>query len=601
MIKTTCGLDCPDACGITTTTETFPQITADKEHPTSNGALCSLLNKHLFEEPRVTIARVDGKEVSLESAIKATAQALKSDKKLLWRGSGNFGVMQEITNLLFKEIEGTTTKGTLCDGSGDAGIIEGRGVNRILPPEQIAKAEVVVVWGKNITVTASHLMPYIKGKKLIVIDPLKTSIAKKADLHLQIAPRSDFYVATMLSRFAIMGDHEEQDFLEEFDLDIEEFYDFTKEFRIRPILDYIGTDLNEMGEILEMISGKKTVFLIGNGVQKYSNGHHVLHAIDSLAITLGKIAKEGCGVAFLGNSKLGFENPFEIKGKKVQKATTNFSEFDTVLIQGGNPVASMPNSSRVIEELKKSKIVIYFGLYENETSKIADIVIPAKNFFEKEDIRLSYAHHIVSPMRTINECEYGISEYEFTNTLLQQLGFDALKEEQYYLDFWLNQCEKIGDYYRSPAYQEIPYAEGFGEDGEDEFEFIEEYDDDFIKTKQFTRARKKSKKEHIISEYWLLSPKASKALNTQFKRDNQAILHPNLGFKDGDSITLCSAYGKYDFIVKNSEEMREDAIVVYANTLGVNFLTPDIISEEGESACYQEVKVSIKSDSVGLG
>jgi anaerobic selenocysteine-containing dehydrogenase len=600
MIKTTCGLDCPDACGITTSTETFPKLTADKEHPTSNGALCALLNKHLFEAPRITVAKVKGKEVSLKSAIKATADALKSDKKLLWRGSGNFGVMQEITNLLFEKIDGTTTKGTLCDGSGDAGILEGRGVNRILPPEQIAKAEVVVVWGKNITVTASHLMPHIKGKKLIVIDPIKTPIAKQADIYLQITPRSDFYIATLLSRFAIMGDHEDKKFLEAFDLDIEEFYDFTKEFRIRPILEHIGTDLNEMGEVLEMITGKKTVFLIGNGVQKYSNGHHVLHAIDSLAITLGKIAKEGCGVAFLGNSKLGFTNPFAIQGKKVQKATTNFSAFDTVLIQGGNPIASMPNSARVIEELKKSKTVIYFGLYENETSKMADIIIPAQNFFEKEDIRLSYAHHMVSPMRTVNACPYGISEYSFTNTLLQALGFDALKEEQYYLDFWLNQCEKIGDYYRSPAYQAIPYADGFGEDEEDEFEFMEEYSDDFIKTKQFTRARKKSKKKSVISDYWLLSPKASNALNTQFKRDNRAILHPSLGFKDESSITLCSAYGEYKFIVKNSKEMREDSILIYANTIGVNFLTPDIISEEGESACYQEVKISIKSDPVDV-
>jgi len=34
MIKTTCGLDCPDACGIVTAPEHFPKITADPAHPT---------------------------------------------------------------------------------------------------------------------------------------------------------------------------------------------------------------------------------------------------------------------------------------------------------------------------------------------------------------------------------------------------------------------------------------------------------------------------------------------------------------------------------------------------------------------------------------
>ena len=210
-MHTACGLDCYDACSIVVDEETL-KIKGDASHPVGNGALCALLHKHMTDTPRIEQPRVDGVGVSMDKALQAVVEAFQVDNPLLWRGSGNFGVMQEVTNLLFDKIEGTTTKGSLCDGSGDAGIIEGRGVNRILPPEQIAKAEVIVVWGKNLTVTASHLMPYIEGKKLVVIDPVETSIAKKADLFLQIAPRSDFYLASMLARLAIMGDHEKRDF-----------------------------------------------------------------------------------------------------------------------------------------------------------------------------------------------------------------------------------------------------------------------------------------------------------------------------------------------------------------------------------------------------
>ena len=591
MIKTTCGLDCPDACGIVANNET---LNADTQHPTSNGALCALLNKYMLDEPRIKQARVNDKEVTLDEAMTATKKALDTHAKLLWKGSGNFGVMQEVTNLLFEKIEGTTTKGTLCDGSGDAGILEGREVNRILPPEQIAKAEVVVIWGKNITVTAPHLMPYLEGKKIIVIDPIKTAIAKKADIYLQIAPRSDFFTAIMLARFALMGDFEDQEYIEEHASEHEDFYEFTQEFRIRPILEYISTDLQQLGHVLEMIKGKKTLFLVGNGVQKYSTGHHTLQAIDSLAVILGKFGKEGCGVGFLGNSKLNFKNPFTAKTNKVQKVNTAFGDFGTVLIQGGNPVASMPNSNHVIEELKKTNIIIYYGLYENETSAMADIVIPAKNFFEKEDVRLSYAHQYVNPMRKVHNCDYGISEYDFTNTLLQKFGFDALESEEHYINLWLDQCKKEGEYYVHPAYQEIPYKEGFGEDGDEEFIFPDEFGDEFIKTKQFTRARKKSKKEIVISDYWLITPKANKALNTQFQRDNKIVVNPTLGFNNGEKVRVFSEYGEQNFIVKNSEDIREDSVLITANTIGVNFLTPNIISEEGDSACYQEVKVKIE-------
>ncbi len=589
-IKTTCGLDCPDACGMVAIEG---KIQADPNHPTSNGALCAVVNRYMPNEPRITKPLINGQEATLEEALIATKEALDTHSKLLWRGSGNFGVMQEITNLLFEKIEGTTTKGTLCDGSGDAGIIEGREVNHILPPEQISKAQVVVVWGKNITVTASHLMPHLEGKKIIVIDPIKTAIAKRADLHLQISPRSDFFTAVMLARFAFMGDFQDSEFIEEFASDYEEYYEFTQEFRIRPILDYIGTDLKEMGSLLELIHGKKTVFLVGNGVQKYSTGHITLQAIDSLAVILGKFGKEGCGVGFLGNSKLGFDNPFRVKTDKVQKVDNPFSHFETVLIQAGNPVASMPNSNRVIGELKKTKTIIYFGLYENETSAMADIVIPAKNFLEKEDIRLSYAHHYVNPIRKIKECDYGISEYEFTNRLLQLFGFEPLKNEEYYLDFWLKQCQEVNGYYLSPAYQEIPYQDGFGEDCEEEFIFPDEYGDDFIKTKQFTRARRKSKKEKIIEDYWLLSPKGKKSLNTQFYRDNRVICNSSLGFNDREEVKVSSGYGEHNFIVEIDESMRDDTILIYSNAIGINFLTPSIISEEGDSACYQEVKVKV--------
>jgi anaerobic selenocysteine-containing dehydrogenase len=590
-IRTTCGLDCPDACGIVVNDG---KIKADPNHPTSNSTLCALLNKYMLEESRITTPKIKGKEVSLEEALQASKEALDTHAKLLWRGSGNFGVMQEVTNLLFEKIEGTTTKGTLCDGSGDAGILEGREVNRILPPEQIAKAEVVVVWGKNITVTASHLMPYLEGKEIIVIDPVKTAIAKRADIHLQIAPRSDFFTAIMLSRFALMGDFEDQEYIKEHAPEHEDFYDFCQEFRIRPILDYIDTDLQEMGHILEKIKGKRTVFLVGNGVQKYSTGHHTLQAIDSLAVILGKFGKEGCGVGFLGNSKLDFKNPFTTKTTKVQKVNTAFGDFNTVLIQGGNPVASMPDSNQVIEELKKTNTIIYFGLYENETSKMADIVIPAKNFFEKEDVRLSYAHQYVNPMRKVKECDYGISEYEFSNTLLQKFGFDPLESEEHYINLWLEQCSKEGNYYIHPAHQAIPYENGFGEDGEEAFVFPDEFGDDFIKTKQFTRSRRKSKKEKIIEDYWLLTPKGNKALNTQFVRDNKITLHPILGFEEGKEVRVFSLNGEHNFIVKHDESMREDSVVIPSNAIGINFLTPSIISDEGNSACYQELKVKIE-------
>lgn len=596
-MQSACGLDCYDACRILVKNDNPLKIEGDLAHPPGNGALCVKLNRYIFEVLRIEKPRIDGVEVSIKEALQAAVEAFRNKKSLLWRGSGNVGAMQEVTNLFMEKIGGSLTEGSLCDGAGEAGILAGRGVNKMLPLEQIQKAETVVVWGRNITLTNAHLMPYLEGKKIVVIDPVKIPLVKKADFHLQIRPRTDYYVAILLARFIFMENSEDKIWLDRFASSYEDFYEYTREHRIKAILEHIGITLEDMGHMLEYLRHQRVVFLVGVGVQKYTTGSYALHAIDSLAATLGLFGKEGCGVGYLGDSRGGFDNPFAVKCSRVSKVTTPFSRFETVLVQGGNPAESMPDSVNVCKELDGVENLIYFGLYENETSKKAKIVIPAKNFFEKEDVRLSYGHHYVEPMHKIKEVSFGISEYDFTKKLFDAFGFDGLQSEEHYLQYWLNQCkqDEAGNF-MTPAYEVLPYKNGFGEDGEGEFEFIEDYSDDFVDTKHFKRYRKKAEEKTQEPVFYLISSKANKSLNTQFVRDDMVQLHPDLGYKEGEAVCVSSEYGSCKLIVGLNENVRRDCVLITNNTKNINKLTPSIISEEGKSACYQEVKVRINKD-----
>ena len=379
----------------------------------------------------------------------------------------------------------------------------------------------------------------------------------------------------MLSRFNIMEDAQNDEWLEKMGMEIEDFYDFTRTFRIKAILEYMGLSLDDMGDLMTYLQNDKVVILVGNGVQKYSIGHYVLWAIDSLAATLGLFGREGCGVSFLGNSRLEFDDPFRVKAPTVSIVDTPFEQFDTVIVQGANPLASMPDTNRVEDSISKVDKLIYFGLYENETSQNANIIIPAKSFLEKSDI--------------------GISEYDFTQEILKRLNLEPIESEDSYISYLLNQCKKKNDHYIIPSYKEMPYENGFGEDEESEYEFIDDFDDDFENIRRFRKARKtKEKKDEKISEFWLITPKSSHSLNTQFERKEEVYIHPDHGFRDGEKITVCSEYGEVRLRVKNTLDVREDSLLIYAGTKGVNRLTPSIVSEEGEGACYQEVKLQIK-------
>ena len=94
--------------------------------------------------------------------------------------------------------------------------------------------------------------------------------------------------------------------------------------------------------------------------------------------------------------------------------------------------------------------------------------------------------------------------------------------------------------------------------------------------------------------FWLLSSKSNKSLNTQFGREDKVQLHPESGYSEGERVMISSEHGEHEFVVKFNEDLRLDCVLITNNTVGINYLTPDMLSEEGDNACYQEVKVSIE-------
>lgn len=574
MTTTVCPLDCYDACRVIV--EDSGTLKGDKTHPVTRGYLCPNLN-HYAEEERISVPRLKGKEVSLEEALETlirTLQECKPAETLYYRGSGNVALMQRSVEHFFAGYHAIGTSGSLCDGAGEAGIIEGRGVNYPLSPQMIAQSEAVVVWGRNPDITHSHLLPFLAGKTLIVIDPVKTSLAQKADLHIQIKPHCDLHLALLLSRFAMIEGSHDKEFLEEHASDYEEFYELTQTVRIKATLDAIDVTLGQIGTMLSLIHGKRTAILVGAGVQKYRNGADVLRCIDAFGVVLGLFGKSGSGVSFLGDSMMGIDNPFSTPKDKVAKPTVDFSKYNCVFVQGGNPLAQMPSSLRVRESFSSAGFKIYFGLYENETSRAADLVIPAKSFLEKSDFRSSYGDFTLQEMSKIVESDTGISEYELARVLCEAFVI-PLENEETYMEHFRSQIDyRDGVGYRRNI-PEIPYENGF-ENGE--FEFVDEIDLGI----------------DMREGFWLITPKYGRGLNSQFRRPEGVYLHPDTGFEEGENVRISSPEGAVVMRVHHDERLRRDCALIYSGTPDVNVLTPPWLSYEGKNAVYQEHKIKVE-------
>lgn len=558
-----CPLDCFDACEAVIIDE---KIKGNPEHPVTKSKLCVNFAQ-LLKEDFLEKAYVNKSEVPLNTALEEVVEKLKNTKPentLYYSGAGNLGVMQSCTKSFFDKYGSNLTKGSLCDGAGAEGLELGRG-HAVNPPiEKLIDSDVIIVWGRNFSITSPHMYNLVKDKTFITIDPTITPIAKKSELHLRVNPKTDHELALLLTRFAYMEDLEDEEFIENHGEGADWFFDLAKS---RPLVSYektTGVSLSDVTKLFEIIKDKSVSIVLGLGVQKYYEGANITRSIDSFAAYIGLHNKDKGGLWYLGDSSFGYEKQFATKSvKKVPLPEVDFGKYELVIIQGANPMVSAPNTSKIKEGLENT-FVIFFGTTFNDTCEYADIVIPSSNFKTKKDLRLSYGHQYKAVSYDLEEKHPNtISEYEFTKYLYEAFSFDDLKDENEAFEYYVN--KKLED-------------NSFIE----KFEFLEE-----IEVENFYE-----KKEE--DEFYFITAKNKNNLNSQFKVDNHLYMHSSCGFEEGSEVKVSSSNGSTNFILKYNDDVKKDCVLCYSGNKNANYLTPFSSDEQSFSAIYQEVLVTVE-------
>src|SRR5260370_17783618 len=86
---------------------------------------------------------------------------------------------------------------SICSMLSDAGWLAGIGAKRGVDGREIAKSDLIVVWGGNPVSTQVNVMTHVaaarraRGAKLAAIDPYRTATAEEADIHLAPRPGTD--------------------------------------------------------------------------------------------------------------------------------------------------------------------------------------------------------------------------------------------------------------------------------------------------------------------------------------------------------------------------------------------------------------------------
>ncbi len=360
--------------------------------------------------------------ISIGEALDLISEKLESVKSkygsqsVLWyKGSGMSGLTNDISHYFWKTFGGTTiTYGNLCWPAGLEAVRLTLGSVKHNVPWDIPNAKTVIIWGKNPAETNIQEIAFISkvkenGGLIVVIDPVRTPTADKADIFISPKPGTDGALALAIAWILINNDLIDKVFINKY---VKGFNEFRNSLLMTPeqAEKITGIPSDFITELANIIGTNGPVtFIPGYGLQRHINGGQTIRSILALAVITGNIGKPGSGFNYANLQSYIYDNPKEPLSYYPDPAkdfpfrrtismtrlgadllNTNNPEINFLWIERGNPLLQSPDTNLVREAFSRIAFKVVVEQFMTDTAKMADIILPAKNMFEQSDIIGSY-------------------------------------------------------------------------------------------------------------------------------------------------------------------------------------------------------------------
>lgn len=335
-----------------------------------------------------------------------------------YNGSGTKGLMNGVAPAFWRMFGGfTTTYGDLCWPAGLEATRLTLGENKHNAPWDIAKAGLIVLWGKNSAETNIHQMVFVeqaleRGAKLVVIDPRRTETAERADLFIQPRPGSDGAVALAVAAQIIRSGNVDHGFIESHVYGFSRFAGMASDYTPEWAAGVAGIPAGSIYELADMIGTIRPVTInAGFGMQRYTNSGQTQRAIIALLAITGNIGKPGAGWIFANLQSQIFDEvkdpvafyppevPDGVARVSISTARLGRDMLDTsdpplrmMWVERGNPVTQNPDTNTVLAAMRSLDFRVVVEQFMTDTAREADIILPAKTMFEQTDVINAYWH-----------------------------------------------------------------------------------------------------------------------------------------------------------------------------------------------------------------
>jgi len=421
-----CTRDCYDTC-----------IFDEKYRPLNifpiNGFTCSrgIADLKRNEKNRVESAYIDGKEVSVEEAVRLVVRKIKEVKKeevIHVDYDGNQGLLTWYYPARFwNAIGSASTDYSICSAEGHEAIKLHYGTSFGALPEDFLKYNAVVFWGSEAVFSFIHGWRLLKDKYKITIEVRLSETAKRSEKVYIVNPGSDAFLAIGIIKVLFYEGLYDSSLLD----DVEALRDYVNKYDMSLIEEVTGLKEEEIEELAELYYYYKPLTIIGFALGRTVNGGGAISLISLIPALLGMKRgffysnSQGWGIDFSYLRGLHISKPSRIVGmaeigKEVEEGKIKF-----IFSWNSNPIHSLPMADRIKEAVEEGRVfLVSHTPFWDETAKIANVVLPAPTFLEKYDVVYSYWHNYLVYNEPIAK-KRGISEVELMKMLAREYGISS--------------------------------------------------------------------------------------------------------------------------------------------------------------------------------
>jgi anaerobic selenocysteine-containing dehydrogenase len=311
---------------------------------------------------------------------------------------------------------------TICVNPAYAGFAAGTGIIAGPDPREMAKSDLVVIWGTNPVNTQVNVMTHAtrarknRGAKIVAVDIYMNGTMEQADLAVLVKPGTDGALACAVMHCLFRDGKADWDYLDRYTDVPRELEAHLKTRTPQWASAITGAPVETIEEFAKLVGERKRAyFRLGYGFSRSRNGAANMHAASCIAAVSGAWQLEGGG-AFHNNADIYKLDKTLIEGLDVRDPKVRMldqsrigailcNERDALegggpvhamIVQNTNPVSVAPDQEKVKRGFAREDLfVCVHEQFMTETAKMADVVLPATTFLEHDDIYRGGGHQYI--------------------------------------------------------------------------------------------------------------------------------------------------------------------------------------------------------------